>query len=932
MVNKYPCPRLRIALLGMVVMLAGMTMPTSAQALALPPTDDLTLWYTSPATDWETQALPIGNGPLGAKLFGGVATEQIQFNEKTLWTGGPGSSGYNFGNWTSPRPGAIDAVQAQIDRDARMAPSSVASALGQGKTNFGSYQTFGDLFLDFANPPSSTSQYRRELSLREAVARVGYTAGGVEYTREYFASNPGNVIVARLSASQNGRVSFTLRHTSPRNDKSVTAANGRLTIRGTLANNGMRFEAQVQVVNQGGTRTDSGDRVTVSGANSVMLVLSAGTNYSDAYPTYRGGDPASAVTSRVTTAAARSYDELKAAHVADYRNLFDRVKLNIGQTNPTIPTNQLRSGYTGGSSSQDRALEAMFFAYGRYLLISSSRENDILPANLQGVWNNVTNPPWDADYHVNINLQMNYWPAEQTNLRETTRPYDRYISSMVAPGRVTAGNMYGARGWVVNNETNPYGFTGVHNWATSFWFPEAAAWTTQHMYDSYRFSRDLNYLRNTAYPVIKGAAEFWLDFLHTDPRDGKLVVSPSYSPENGDFSAGASMSQQIVREVFTNALAAARALNVDTSFQNEVSTALSRLDPGLRIGRWGQLQEWKSDWDSQTDTHRHVSHLFALHPGNQILPGTAEAQAARVSLNARGDGGTGWSKAWKINFWARLLDGNRAHKLLGEQLKSSTLDNLWDTHPPFQIDGNFGATSGIAEMLVQSQHDTVHVLPALPSAWPTGSVTGLRARGDVTVDTTWRSGAAETITLRTGKSAPIKVRTAAATGAYHVRDESGATVTATRTGDTLGWNATVGKTYTVTFQTSGGNGQTVEGEAFTSQSGVQRADHPGASGGASAGYIQNGDWAAYSGVNTAGLRSFSARVSSAGSGGTIQIRSGSATGTLLGSVAVSPTGGWDTYATVSTTLSGSASGPLYLVFVGSGTNYLFDVDTFTVRT
>ncbi|WP_245765681.1 glycosyl hydrolase family 95 catalytic domain-containing protein [Nonomuraea jiangxiensis] len=930
--NKYPCPRLRIALLGMVVMLAGMTMPTSAQALALPPTDDLTLWYTSPATDWETQALPIGNGPLGAKLFGGVATEQIQFNEKTLWTGGPGSSGYNFGNWTSPRPGAIDAVQAQIDRDARMAPSSVASALGQGKTNFGSYQTFGDLFLDFANPPSSTSQYRRELSLREAVARVGYTAGGVEYTREYFASNPGNVIVARLSASQNGRVSFTLRHTSPRNDKSVTAANGRLTIRGTLANNGMRFEAQVQVVNQGGTRTDSGDRVTVSGANSVMLVLSAGTNYSDAYPTYRGGDPASAVTSRVTTAAARSYDELKAAHVADYRNLFDRVKLNIGQTNPTIPTNQLRSGYTGGSSSQDRALEAMFFAYGRYLLISSSRENDILPANLQGVWNNVTNPPWDADYHVNINLQMNYWPAEQTNLRETTRPYDRYISSMVAPGRVTAGNMYGARGWVVNNETNPYGFTGVHNWATSFWFPEAAAWTTQHMYDSYRFSRDLNYLRNTAYPVIKGAAEFWLDFLHTDPRDGKLVVSPSYSPENGDFSAGASMSQQIVREVFTNALAAARALNVDTSFQNEVSTALSRLDPGLRIGRWGQLQEWKSDWDSQTDTHRHVSHLFALHPGNQILPGTAEAQAARVSLNARGDGGTGWSKAWKINFWARLLDGNRAHKLLGEQLKSSTLDNLWDTHPPFQIDGNFGATSGIAEMLVQSQHDTVHVLPALPSAWPTGSVTGLRARGDVTVDTTWRSGAAETITLRTGKSAPIKVRTAAATGAYHVRDESGATVTATRTGDTLGWNATVGKTYTVTFQTSGGNGQTVEGEAFTSQSGVQRADHPGASGGASAGYIQNGDWAAYSGVNTAGLRSFSARVSSAGSGGTIQIRSGSATGTLLGSVAVSPTGGWDTYATVSTTLSGSASGPLYLVFVGSGTNYLFDVDTFTVRT
>ncbi|WP_212735446.1 glycosyl hydrolase family 95 catalytic domain-containing protein [Herbidospora galbida] len=927
--------RLCIAGLAVFAMVAGMTAitQTQASALALPPTDDLTLWYNSPATDWETQALPIGNGPLGAKLFGGVASEQIQFNEKTLWTGGPGAQGgYNHGNWTSPRPGAIDNIQAQIDQQGRITPQTVANALGQGKTNFGSYQTFGDLFLDFANPPTSTSEYRRELSLREAIARVGYTAGGVEYTREYFASNPGNVIVARISANQTGRVSFTLRHTSPRNDKTITASNGRLTIKGALANNGLKFEAQVQVVNQGGTRTDAGDRVTVTGANSVLLVLSAGTSYSDVYPTYRGADPAAGVTSRVTTAAAKSWDELKAAHLADYKNLFDRVKLNIGQSNPTVPTNTLRANYTGGSAAQDRALEAMFFAYGRYLLISSSRENDILPANLQGVWNNVVNPPWDADYHVNINLQMNYWPAEQTNLRETTRPYDRYVNSMVAPGRVTAQNMYGARGWVVNNETNPYGFTGVHNYPQSFWFPEAAAWTTQHLYDSYRFNGDVTYLRDTAYPAIKGAAEFWLDFLHTDPRDNRLVVSPSYSPENGDFSAGASMSQQIVREVFTNALAAARTLNVDASLQNELTTALSRLDPGLRIGRWGQLQEWKTDWDSQTDTHRHVSHLFALHPGNQILPGTAEANAARVSLNARGDGGTGWSKAWKINFWARLLDGNRAHKLLSEQLKSSTLDNLWDTHPPFQIDGNFGATSGVAEMLVQSQHDTVHVLPALPSTWANGSVTGLKARGDVTVDTTWKSGAAETITLRTARTAPIKVRTAAATGTYSVKDETGATVAATRTGDTLSWNATAGKTYTISFTTTGGGtSQTVEGEAFTSQSGVQPAGHATASGGQTVGYIDNGDWAAYSQVSTSGLRTFSARVSSGGPGGTITVRAGSPTGTVLGSVAVAPTGSWDTFTTVSTTLTGSGSGPLHLVFSG-GSGSLLDVDTITVST
>ncbi|WP_206641540.1 glycosyl hydrolase family 95 catalytic domain-containing protein [Nonomuraea polychroma] len=757
----------------------------------------MTLWYDKPATDWETQALPIGNGPLGAMVFGGVASEQIQFNEKTLWTGGPGSPGYDFGNWKTPRPGAIAAVQQQIDRDGKMAPNDVAARLGQPKTGFGAYQTFGDLHLDFAGAPQDAAGYRRELSLREAVARVGYTADGVRYEREYFASNPGNVIVGRLAADQGGKVSFTLRHTSPRNDKTVTAAGGRLTIRGRLSNNTMTFEAQVQVIAHGGTRTDAGDKITVTGADSAVFVLSAGTDYADTYPTYRGDNPHAKVTAAVDAAAAKGYDQLKAAHVADYRKLFDRVKLDLGQTAPTIPTDRLRKNYTGGTSADDRALEALFFAYGRYLLISSSRENDLLPANLQGVWNKSTSPPWSADYHVNINLQMNYWLAEQTNLHETTTPYDRYIAALVAPGRKTAQDMYGARGWVVNNETNPFGFTGVHDWATAFWFPEAAAWTTQHLYDSYRFTGDVDYLRETAYPVIKGAAEFWLDFLHTDPRDGKLVVSPSYSPEHGDFSAGASMSQQIVREVFTNALAAAKKLNVDEDFQAEVNAALAKLDPGLRIGSWGQLQEWKSDWDSKTDTHRHVSHLYALHPGNQITPGTPEAEAARISLTARGDGGTGWSKAWKINFWARLLDGDHAHKMLAEQLKGSTLDNLWDTHPPFQIDGNFGATSGIAEMLVQSQHDVVHVLPALPSAWRDGSVSGLRARGDVTVDAAWKDGAPRTVTVRPARTGPIKVRSPFIAGRYRVYDEQGHEVGPHRDGDTLSWDARAGKAYTI---------------------------------------------------------------------------------------------------------------------------------------
>ncbi|WP_084517558.1 glycosyl hydrolase family 95 catalytic domain-containing protein [Microtetraspora niveoalba] len=756
--------------------------------------DELTLWYDKPAANWETQALPIGNGALGAMVFGGVATEQLQFNEKSLWTGGPGSkSGYDFGNWTTPRPGAIAEVQKQIDRDGKMSPGAVAAKLGQPKSGYGAYQTFGDVWLDMGAQPDATG-YRRELSLRDAVAGVGYTAGGVTYRREYFASHPGRVIAGRISADRPGKVSFTLRTTSPRNDRRVSVENGRLTIRGALADNGMTFEAQIQVVAQGGTRTDAADRITVTGADSAAFVLSAGTDYADTYPAYRGADPHAAVTAAVDEAAAQDYDTLKRAHVADHRALFDRVRLDIGQQPPTVPTDRLLKAYTGGASAADRALEALFFAYGRYLLIASSREG-FLPANLQGVWNNSTSPPWSADYHTNINLQMNYWPAEQTNLAETTRPYDDYITAMVAPGTRTAKEMFGSRGWVVHNETNPFGFTGVHDWSTAFWFPEAAAWVTQQMYDHYRFSRDLTYLRETAYPVMKAAAEFWVDNLHTDPRDGKLVVSPSYSPEHGDFSAGASMSQQIVHDLFTNVLEAARALGTD---EPEVRQALDRLDPGLRVGSWGQLQEWKTDWDSTTDDHRHVSHLFALHPGRQVAAGTPEAAAAEVSLTARGDGGTGWSKAWKVNFWARLLDGDHAHKMLREQLRTSTLENLWDTHPPFQIDGNFGATSGIAEMLLQSQHSAVDVLPALPAAWPTGSYSGLRARGNVTVDASWRDGAVSEIVLRAGSAGPLTVRNALFRGPYRLVDGQGRAVTHTRDGAEVTFTAAAGGVYRVT--------------------------------------------------------------------------------------------------------------------------------------
>ena len=756
------------ATLGIVAL--AMLVPSGVQA-GQP--SGLSLWYDKPATDWEHQGLPIGNGAMGAVIMGGIAVDDIQFNEKTLWTGGPGAAdGYDFGLPRDSLAGAVKRVQAMLDKTPRLPPELVAGILGHKGVGFGEYQSFGDVMLSFANAPTDPQDYRRSLDIAHAIARVSYAAGGVHFTREYFASYPDGVIVMRIAADRPGKITFEAAIAEPDNRSvAVQAKGGRITVSGALKDNALKYEAQLQVIAQGGKRSDASyGSVTVTGANSAVLILSAGTNYAAHYPDYRGVDPHSAVQKRVDHATAKSYARLLADHEKDYRTLFDRVTLDIGQTMPDEPTDKLLAAYGDGTTPADRALEALFFQYGRYLLISSSRAGS-LPANLQGVWNHSATPPWNADYHVNINLQMNYWLADPTNISEAGAPFYDFVDSLLAPGQVAAERVFGTKGWTLFLNTNVWGNTGLITWPTAFWQPEAGAWLASQYYDHYRFTLDRKFLAKRAYPVMKGAAELWLGALVVDPRDGKLVVSPSYSPEHGPFSAGGSMSQEIVYGLFSDVSQAAKILK-DDAFGAKIDAALAKLDPGLRIGSWGQLQEWKEDWDDADDHHRHTSHLYALHPGNQISPLMTPkfAEAAKVTLRARGDGGTGWSKAWKINFWARLRDGDHSHLMLSQQLHESTLPNLWDNCPPFQIDGNFGATVGISEMLLQSQSGFVDILPALPADWPQGEVRGLKAREAVTVDIAWSKGLAQRVTLSTVQPGPLSVQSTIFSGQFAVTD------------------------------------------------------------------------------------------------------------------------------------------------------------------
>ncbi|MDQ2075423.1 glycoside hydrolase family 95 protein [Marinimicrobium sp. ABcell2] len=764
-----------------------------------PADPSLVIWFDRPAVEWEGEVLPIGNGAMGVAVEGGIERERLQYNEKTLWTGGPAEGrDYDYGLPEEPQLEALQTVRDELAEKGALSPETVAEKLGRPVQNYGDYQTFADLVLDY-EPVGEVKNYRRELDLARGIARVSFDVDGVTYRRDYFASYPDGVIVMRVSASEKGKISFTAGlETSDNRSADYRVAPGQITLSGALHDNGLAYATQVRLIAQGGETGYTEDRLTVHGADSAVLLLSAGTDYAQQYPHYRGSDPLPKVERTVERAAAKGYENLLATHIKDHSALFGRVSLDLGQQMPEMPTPELLSAHNAGETTPEasRALENLYFQFGRYLLIGSSRDGS-LPANLQGVWNNSNNPPWNADYHVNINLQMNYWPAEVTHLSETTGPLFDFIDSLVEPGTKSARKLLGADGWTLFLNTNIWGFTGVIQWPTAFWQPEAGAWLAQHYYEHYLFNGDETFLRERAYPVMRGAAQVWLDALIEDPNDGALVVSPSYSPEHGDFTIGAAMSQQLVYDVFTNTKEAAELLGED-DFAGRLEQALKRLDPGLRIGSWGQLQEWKLDLDDPESEHRHVSHLFALHPGRQIVPSQQVelANAARRTLEARGDGGTGWAQAWKVNLWARLGDGDRAHKLLTDQLRDSTLANLWDTHPPFQIDGNFGATAGVAEMLIQSHGGEIHLLPALPNVWAEGSVSGLRARGDVTVDFRWANGELVEAKLLAGRDGELAIRSSALAKDHELKNAStGRTVELRGEGELRLFQARAGESY-----------------------------------------------------------------------------------------------------------------------------------------